>query len=125
MTFELATRTLVNSGREAGSIKPSVLTCPASLLFKGRKEITNMKTGYRQAPSLSQKLWAAVCRWAYRKAYKRGAIPTGLPGNRDPESPCEQYFPVVHPSGSGPCRSDGHYLCSGCEWIEQERLDEI
>ena len=83
-----------------------------------------MKIQHRQAPSLVQRFWAAVCRYAYRHAYKRGPVPTGLPGHRDPESICDQYFPVKQPSGKGPCQSDGHYLCAGCEWIDRERIEE-
>ena len=70
--------------------------------------------------------WVWLCRFAYRHAAKRRAgIPTGLPGHRDPESQCDQYFPVKQPSGQGPCESDGHYLCRNCEWLTAERLAEF
>ncbi len=70
--------------------------------------------------------WVWVCRFAYRRAASRKqGIPTGLPGHRDPESRCDQYFPVKKPSGQGPCQSDEHYLCAGCEWITAERLVKI
>jgi hypothetical protein len=70
--------------------------------------------------------WTWLCRLAYRHAVKsRTGVPTGLPGHRDPESKCEFYWPVNRPSGQGPCQSDGHYLCVGCEWITAERLEEL
>lgn len=71
-----------------------------------------------------KRFWVWLCRLAYRKVRKRGKIPTGLPGHRDPDSRCDQYFPVLKPSGNGPCESDGHYLCRECEWVTQDRLDE-
>lgn len=71
-----------------------------------------------------QRFWVWVARIAVRHAYKRGRIPVGLPGHRDPDNKCREYFPVLKPSGKGPCESDGHYLCSECEWITQGRIDE-
>ena len=68
-------------------------------------------------------LWAWFARLAVRRAFTRGPVPVGLPGNRDPEHPCAHYFPVKRPGG-GPCESDGHYLCSDCEWITPGRLAE-
>jgi hypothetical protein len=70
------------------------------------------------------RFWVWLCRLAYRRAVKRGPVPSGLPGHRDPDATCRAYFPVKAPSGDGPCESDGHYLCSGCEWITAERLAE-
>lgn len=69
--------------------------------------------------------WTWLCRFAYRRAAKRGKLPVGLPGNRDPESPCAHYFPVKNPSGHGPCESDGHYMCRDCEWLTAERREEL
>jgi hypothetical protein len=41
--------------------------------------------------------------------------PVGVPGNRDPDHPCESYAPRPRQTGDWhDCLSDGHYLCAGC-----------
>lgn len=41
--------------------------------------------------------------------------PVGIPGNRDPEAPCEVYMPIKKQGIlSGDCETDGHYLCDKC-----------
>ncbi len=50
-------------------------------------------------------------RWARAETHK----PVGVPGNRDPESPCEAYSPRARKAGDwGACETDGHYLCQKC-----------
>lgn len=70
---------------------------------------------------LKKSFWLWLTRFAYYRVYnKRGKVPVGLPGNRDPDNVCVNYFPVLNPSGLGPCLTDGHYLCAECEWHEKE-----
>lgn len=78
-------------------------------------------------PSIAQRFWTAVCRYAYHRAIQPGTNrkpPDGLPGHRDPDSPCRAFWPVGKPSGTGSCQTDGHYLCVECEEISQESLEE-
>lgn len=68
----------------------------------------------------------AAWRWLALFAYRRWARPesrkpVGIPGNRDPDQPCESYAP--RPRGIGDwrdCQGDGHYLCAGCAHFRPE-----
>jgi hypothetical protein len=46
----------------------------------------------------------------------------GAIGVRDPESPCDQFDPRPRQPLDAPpaCWSDGHYLCRGCKWFDEE-----
>jgi hypothetical protein len=72
--------------------------------------------------SLRQKLLV----WVARRAWRAAAIPdeqmpTGIPGNRDPEHPCEAFAPRPKNSADwGGCESDGHYLCRECAHMSRE-----
>ena len=62
------------------------------------------------------KFWRWLALFAYRRwAIAEGRKPVGIPGNRDPQAPCESYAPRKRKFGdwSG-CMTDGHYLCRGC-----------
>jgi hypothetical protein len=71
-----------------------------------------------QVPTLSD-AYFSVAKWAYRR-YARlmqtsGRKPVGVPGNRDPDSPCPAFEPRPCRLGDwSDCESDGHYLCSEC-----------
>lgn len=63
--------------------------------------------------------WRAVALFAYRRwsrlAGGERKMPTGVPGNRDPENPCPAYAPrPAEAPDWGSCMTDGHYLCQGC-----------
>jgi hypothetical protein len=52
-------------------------------------------------------------RWAAR--YPVDKMPLGVPGNRDPEHPCDGYEPRKREPGDfAECNGDGHYLCRKC-----------
>lgn len=59
-------------------------------------------------------------RWLTRFAYRRwapdvGPKPVGVPGNRDPDAPCDGYAPRRwRPGDFQNCQTDGHYLCREC-----------
>jgi hypothetical protein len=60
-------------------------------------------------------LWRAIALFAYRRWARAESLkPTGIPGNRDPESPCDGYAPRRREIGNWACSGDGHYLCHGC-----------
>lgn len=60
--------------------------------------------------------WRCLARFAYRRwASVEGMKPVGIPGNRDPQHPCEAYSPRPQMDGDwGDCQTDGHYLCQEC-----------
>ena len=63
--------------------------------------------------------YLAIATWAYRRYARQmqatGRKPVGVPGNRDPESPCSAFEPRPRKLGDfDDCQSDGHYLCSEC-----------
>lgn len=55
----------------------------------------------------------ALERWAWLTAEVNGRTAIGMPGVRDPESPCELFTPG-EPSSTSGCDSDGHYICEEC-----------
>lgn len=58
--------------------------------------------------------WAALFAWR-RWSRAEGRRPVGVPGNRDPESPCPAYAPRRPRFGDfKDCEGDGHYLCKEC-----------
>lgn len=77
---------------------------------------------------------SAAAEWGLLIAFVNGHDIVGAPGVRDPGARCEEYLPTVAPepdwlglrvtaSGYGECRTDGHYLCVGCQRIAQEAID--
>lgn len=59
--------------------------------------------------------WKRVALFAWRRWVVGQREPTGVPGRRDPEYPCESYEPRTRlRSDRGSCEGDGHYLCPGC-----------
>ena len=47
---------------------------------------------------------------------------TGIPGDRDPEAPCDSYDPRRFTAIFEECIGDGHYLCKQCiHWVNHER----
>ncbi len=65
---------------------------------------------------MSRRFWKWVALFAYRRWAEPNSVkPTGVPGNRDPDSPCTAYEPrPAHWNDWGTCESDGHYLCDEC-----------
>ncbi len=62
------------------------------------------------------RLWRWLAIFAYRRwATAEGRKPVGVPGNRDPQNPCEAFAPRPRQRGDwGDCQTDGHYLCREC-----------
>lgn len=60
--------------------------------------------------------WRKLMLFSYRKlATPITVLPTGIPGNRDPENVCTAFSPRKRgPGDVGECESDGHYLCDEC-----------
>lgn len=64
--------------------------------------------------------WLAwrITLFAWRRfadATPKSRMPTGVPFNRDPKSPCSLYEPRDRQPGDyGDCEGDGHYLCREC-----------
>lgn len=60
--------------------------------------------------------WKAVALFAYRRWVRPGdKMPVGIPGNRDPDTPCNSYEPVEWKTPMwNNCQTDGHYLCKEC-----------
>jgi len=65
--------------------------------------------------------WPWLCRFAYRQIGHAQPKAVGIPGQRDPESPCE-FFAPRKPIGSDftDCESDGHYLCKKCAHLNKD-----
>ncbi len=61
-------------------------------------------------------LWKVIALFAYRRwAIPGQKKPVGVPGNRDPDSPCTAYEPTKPSLDAwGDCQTDGHYLCKEC-----------
>lgn len=76
--------------------------------------------------SLKQRFWRAVALFAYRRwAEPQTKKPVGVPGNRDPEFPCESYSPrPIKPGDWGNCEGDGHYLCHECCHFDRRTQEE-
>lgn len=55
----------------------------------------------------------ALERWSWLTAEVNGRAVLGMPGVRDPESPCDEFFPGK-PSATNTCNGDGHYMCEEC-----------
>lgn len=67
----------------------------------------------------TQSFWRRLALFAYRRwatsQEPGGRKPVGVPGNRDPDNPCEHYAPRrLMPGEWNDCMSDGHYLCREC-----------
>ena len=59
--------------------------------------------------------WLRLCRFAFRRLKQvTPYMPVGIPGIRDPLSPCDVYAPRKRRSLDFACWSDGHYLCREC-----------
>ena len=63
-----------------------------------------------------------------------GRTSFGDAGVRDPDNPCDFFEPVdnhdwlgmeVRAPGGGDCQSDGHYLCSRCVRLSDQRIAEL
>lgn len=66
----------------------------------------------------NRRFWKWVTLFAYRR-WSRGEVPgrkpVGVPGNRDPDHPCDMYAPRERLPGEwADCMTDGHYLCGEC-----------
>lgn len=64
-------------------------------------------------------VYRALAAFFYRAYAKHcnatGRRPVGVPGNRDPESPCTAFEPRKRKLGDfSDCLTDGHYLCALC-----------
>jgi hypothetical protein len=71
-----------------------------------------------QIPTLTD-AYLAIASWAYHRYAKEmkasNRKPTGVPGNRDPDSPCPAFEPRPRRLDDwADCDTDGHYLCSEC-----------
>ncbi len=73
--------------------------------------------------------WKALALFAYRRwrrhegAYTKA--PTGIPGHRDPDYPCNGYNPSARFRLDWRCDGDGHYLCEGCaHWRGRDADDD-
>ncbi len=68
-------------------------------------------------------LWKAMVRFGYRRLVRRSCPePMGIPGRRDPLSPCKGYEPRKWRFGDWRhCDSDGHYLCQECCHLKKEK----
>jgi hypothetical protein len=66
--------------------------------------------------NLYRRFWRAVALFAYRRWTIEGQPkPVGVPGNRDPDHPCDIYSPRPLRIGDfADCQGDGHYLCQEC-----------
>lgn len=60
--------------------------------------------------------WKWLALFAYRRwARPDEKKPVGIPGNRDPDHPCEAYAPRRRgPFEWADCQTDGHWLCAEC-----------
>lgn len=60
--------------------------------------------------------WRSIALFAYRRWVTPGEPkPWGVPGNRDPDHPCEVYSPRKwRPGDWNDCQTDGHALCVEC-----------
>ena len=64
--------------------------------------------------------WKAITIFAYRRWYdpsKNQNMPIGIPGIRDPSSPCSGFAPIPKKFAGeswGDCKTDGHYMCNEC-----------
>ena len=72
--------------------------------------------------------------WLELAAQVNSRTTFGDAGVRDPAHPCEGFEPVKNPDwlgvdvrapGGGDCDSDGHYLCSSCEHLSDQRIDDL
>ena len=75
----------------------------------------------------TQTFWKAVTRFAYRRWCPEGiSKPTGIPGHRDPESPCSAYAPrPKRYDDFQDCMGDGHYLCWECCHFDQQEIQTV
>jgi hypothetical protein len=64
----------------------------------------------------AEDFWKAILLFAYRRIAKPGRKkPVGIPGNRDPDFPCEAFEPIPRDKYAwADCETDGHYLCAEC-----------
>lgn len=70
--------------------------------------------------------WRWLALYSYRHwARAEPRKPVGIPGNRDPHSPCECYAPRRRRlQDFADCLTDGHYLCKECCHRADELLPE-
>jgi hypothetical protein len=74
----------------------------------------------------SNEFWLWLLRFSYRRInHDPCQMPTGIPGNRDPDMPCEAFAPRSQINDDwGDCETDGHYLCEGCAHCKNPKDDE-
>lgn len=73
---------------------------------------------------MSGRLWVAVIRFAARRLPPPNRRPVGLPGQRDPAAPCDQFWPRAGQLGERNCAGDGHYLCTECAFLRAPTDEE-
>lgn len=76
-----------------------------------------------------ERSWRAIATFAYRRwcraAGPERRPPVGVPGNRDPDNPCDGYAPRPWmPGDYKDCQTDGHYLCRLCCHREESDTPE-
>lgn len=70
---------------------------------------------------MKQRVLTAVAKWCLVRLARKGKLPVGLPGHRDPDSKCSLFTPPRPGKGINDdywgfreCHTDGHYLCAKC-----------
>ena len=56
-------------------------------------------------------------RWSWLVAEVNGRGVVGMPGVRDPENICDEFYPG-EPQENNSCDGDGHYMCSECSKLK-------
>jgi hypothetical protein len=76
-------------------------------------------------PTMNE-FWLWLCRFSYKRiAGPTRKPPVGIPGMRDPNSPCEAFTPrQKYNDDWSDCQTDGHYLCRECALIRQDIYQE-
>lgn len=57
---------------------------------------------------------------AGHRLQRRGRVPDGMPGVRDQDNPCSQFYWGKPSNG---CQTDGHYLCRKCFYADKARYE--
>lgn len=112
---------------EALRILDAATGAPDTSRSVGRSRLNMAAGGWVMTETLRQRFWRAICLFAYRRWNNPITVqPVGLPGHRDPESPCDYYTPRPrHPlDWSERCEGDGHYLCKRCAHLQREALTD-
>lgn len=75
---------------------------------------------------MSRPFWRWIALFAYRRWATEGEPkPVGIPGNRDPESPCDVYAPRPRRwNDFADCQGDGHFLCKECCHLDRRPPEE-